>query len=303
MHEINLLNIQLSDLELFLAVAQYGSFTKAGEKMFMTQSWVSKRISLMENEMGLGLFIRNKREVTLTPAGRELNKRLQGVTNDVLNAVQAAHVAQTGATGSLCLGFLEWGTIVFMNQLEAFIKDNPQIAVEVYRQPFHELRANISTGRMDLIFTTSYECTNMSADEFNLMHVKQVPLTAYMHKAHPLAKKEYVDIEDLRSEPLLMVDEKSSPGYCDYVRRLFIENDIRPLIAQYAHDGGAHIGSILINKGILLASKYFLENSWEDQIARPQVRGAALHVTAIWKKQNTNPVLSKFLNSITGTQE
>lgn len=299
MREINLTNIQLSDLELFLAVAEYGSFTKAGEKMFVTQSWVSRRINSMESELGLSLFSRNKREVTLTPAGRVLKRRLEGVTADVMNAIQAAHVAQTGATGSLCLGFLEWGTLVFLKQLEGFAEQNPNIAVEVYRQPFYELRNNLSLNRTDIIFTTSYESDELSADEYNILMVDRVPLVAYMHKKHPLADAKEVTIEDLRAEPLLMVDDRSSSGYSGYIRHLFLDQNIRPLIAHYGHDGGAHIGSILLNKGILLASKYFLENSWEEQIARPLVSGVSLSVNAVWKKQNMNPVLMKFLKCIT----
>jgi DNA-binding transcriptional LysR family regulator len=252
----------------------------------------------MENELGHRLFTRNKREVALTPAGRVLKNRLEGVTHDILNAIQAAHIAQTGVTGSLCLGFLEWGTIVFMNQLENFIEQNPQITVEVYRQPFYELRTNISTNRMDLIFTMSYDCDQLSTDEYNLLQLQKVPLVAYMSKNHHLAKKEMLEAEDLRAEPLLMVDEKSSPGYGNLVRRLLLEHDIRPLVAQYAHDGGAHIGSILINKGILLASQYFLENSWTDQIARPPINGADIYVTAIWKKQNASPVLKNLMKTI-----
>ena len=113
MQSINLYNIQLSDLVLFLNVAKYGSFTKAGEVMFMSQSWVSKRINLMEQELGLILFIRNKREMVLTPAGRVLEQRLHSITDDLLNAVQEAHSAQTGALGSLRIGYLEWGNLTF----------------------------------------------------------------------------------------------------------------------------------------------------------------------------------------------
>ena len=87
MREINLYNIQLMDLELFLTVAKYASFTKAGEKLFVTQSWVSKRIHLMEDELGLSLFIRNKREVTLTPAGRAYAR---GILRPVHEAEEAA---------------------------------------------------------------------------------------------------------------------------------------------------------------------------------------------------------------------
>ena len=69
MFEINLSNIQLQDLELFLAVADYGNFTKAGEKLYVTQSWVSKRMSFLEHELGLQLFLRSRNKMSQTPAG------------------------------------------------------------------------------------------------------------------------------------------------------------------------------------------------------------------------------------------
>ena len=65
MKDIDLYSLQMSDIALFLNVARYGSFTKAGEKMFVSQSWVSKRIAQMEKELELILFIRNRREVIL----------------------------------------------------------------------------------------------------------------------------------------------------------------------------------------------------------------------------------------------
>ena len=133
MREINLYNISVLDLELFMNVAKYGSFTKAGEKLFMTQSVVSKRISQIENELGLSLFIRNKRQVVLTPAGRVLEERIGNVLDDILDAIQAAHVAQTGASGYLCIGYLEWGDLTFIDGLRKFIKDNPQFSISMYR--------------------------------------------------------------------------------------------------------------------------------------------------------------------------
>lgn len=299
MNDFNLYNIQISDLELFLNVAKYGSFTKAGEKMFMSQSWVSKRINQLETEQGLTLFIRNKREIVLTPAGRELENRLQGVASNIMDAIQAAHVAQTGVSGSLRLGFLEWGTIVFLKQLEDFMAGNPQLSVEIYRQQFSELRSDISTDRLDLIFNMSYDCDQFTGSSYELLNIKKVPLMAYMSKKHRLAGRSELTMEDLRAEPIFMVDQKSSSGYSAYIRSLFMERNIRPIIAQYATSGGAHIGGILLNKGILLASQCFLENSWEDSISRVPIAGTELYVTAIWKSQNRNPMLKKFITHIT----
>ena len=157
MRDINLYNLQLMDLELFLYVAKYGSFTKAGDRMFMTQSRVSKRIDLMEQELGLQLFIRNKRKVVLTPAGRVLEQRFSKVTDDIFSAIQEAHTTQMGMSGYLKLGFLEWSTIIFMDALEKFTVENPQISVDIFRNDFKALRNHLFNNQMDLIFTMSYD--------------------------------------------------------------------------------------------------------------------------------------------------
>ena len=286
MREINLYNIQLQDLELFLATAKYGSFTKAGEKMFMTQSWVSKRINLMENELGLRLFIRNNRKMTLTPAGRVLAQRLEKITDDILDALQEAHNAQKGVSGYLRLGFLEWGTNAFIEQLETFMEENPQISIDLFFQQFHELRTNIETNRMDIIFTMAYDSFSLSKEEYHILPIQRVPLVAYISRKNPLSQKTSISMRDMRSENMLMLDQKSSPGYCECIGQLFRTHNIRPLISQYAHNGREHVGNILLNKGILIASQYFLGNEFAEQIVPVIIEDAQSSVTAVWKKQS-----------------
>ncbi len=296
MKDINLYNIQMADLALFLNVAHYGSFTRAGEKMFMSQSWVSKRISQMEKELGLILFVRNKREVILTPAGRILEQRFQSIMDELLSAIQTAHAAQTGAAGHLRIGFLEWGDVSLLKNIKTFIQQNPFYSVETYRRSFAELREDIVVGRVDIIFTASYDCDRFSDSEFIIKPVRRVPLMVYMCRDNPMSQLEEIDMEQLRSQPMLMVDQESSSGYGACVTELFARRGIRPRIAQYAHDGGEHIGSLLIDKGMLIATQSFLENSFLDEIARVPIRGESVFLAAVWRKQNLNPVLAQFLS-------
>ena len=295
MKDINLYSIQMADMALFLNVARYGSFTKAGEKMFVSQSWVSKRISQMEKELELMLFIRNKREVILTPAGRILEQRFQSVMDSLLDAIQAAHAAQTGASGYLRIGFLEWGDISFMKNVKQFVQNHPQYSVETYRRSFSELQEDISVGRLDLILTTSYDCDRFSAEEFCIQPVLRVPVMVYMNRDNPLAELEEIGMEQLQGQPMLMVDQESSSGYGAFVAELFTRSGTRPRIAQYAHDGGEHIGSLLIGKGMLIATQSFLQNSFLEEIARVPIRGESASITAVWRRRNRNPVLEQFL--------
>lgn len=270
--------------------------------MFVSQPWVSKRMSQLESSLGLSLFVRNGRNIALTPAGRTLADHLQKTYYSILDGVQNAHAVQCGISGMLSIGFLEWTTVVFMNRIEQFIAGNPHISVEIYRQQFENLRNDLTNGRYDVIFTMSYDCNQFPDTQYEKVNMHSVPLMAYMHVDHPLAKKKELDIEDLRSEPILMVDQKASSGYGETVLELFQEKNIRPLIAQYANDGGAHIGGILVKKGILLASKWFLHNSWEKDIARVPIKGTELFVTAVWRKDNNNPALTKFVESVVSAE-
>jgi len=294
----NLPDIQLSDLQLFLAVERYGSFTKAGERLFITQSWVSKRISNLEDMLGFRLFDRTKREVALTPAGLILKQRLEGVTFNILNAIQAAQEVQSETTHSLRLGCLEWKSGVFIKKLEYFADQNPQIIVDLDLKPYHELFIDLSLGRKDLIFTFSHIHGQAASDEYSVLTFLQVPLVAYMHRNHRLAGKKVLEVEDLQDVPLLTLEERASSYHIDHIRQLFLPRNIRPVIAKYADDVSDHFGNVLMNKGILLASQYLMGESWKEMIACSPIRDVYYELVAIWKTNNSNPALKIFLETL-----
>jgi len=302
MNKLKLYGIQLSDLQLFLYVAKYKSFTKAGEIMFMTQSGVSKRISQIEKELGLILFSRNKREVLLTPAGRVLQERLSGVITDILDAIASAHIVQTGTAGVLRIAYLEWDNIIFIEILKKFMNMNPQFDVEITGHQFLKLHEALAADTVDIIFTTSYDCFQYDEETYNIFFVDQVPLIACISRDNPLSEKESIAVEDLAEEPILMLNYTASPGYSNYVNSIFKKHSIRPVIGPYANTGIEHIGNVLLDKGILFASSYLLQDSQKKDIAQIPVENEFLHIVAISKKDNKSLVLGEFLKYILSTE-
>lgn len=298
MRKIDLFYLQLVDIELFLQVAKYGNFTKAGQVLFMTQSRVSKRVNLLEQELGLQLFIRNKRKVILTPAGRVLQKKFENIYEDMLGAIEEAHNTQCGMSGQLKLGFLEWGNLNFMLSIKNFMIDNPEISLEITRYSFWELRENLLTNKIDIAFTTSYEATSFSDSSFEYIKLLETALVACINKKNPLASCTSLSISDLKKENILMLYSNDSPGYCEYIGSLFAQNNIHPLISHYAHNGGDHIGNLILNEGILLASGNFLADSWAEQIAQIPIKGSHVDIIALWKKENSNHIIKQFLESL-----
>lgn len=298
MYEFHLNNLQLQDFQLFLAVGRYGSFTRAAERMHVTQSWVSKRMNLMESELGLHLFLRGSRRMELTPAGKLLQERLESINQSLTEAITTAHQVQTGVSGFLRIGFLEWAVTTLFVPIQRFIRDNPQISVDILCQQFQDLRASLESGYTDLILTMEYDNTSFLKDSIHSARVREVPMMAYISCHNPLAKRDTLTIRDLQAEPMLLLDPRCSLGYTDYIGWLFHQNGIRPLIAQYAPNGRAHMANILLNRGILIASSYFLENEFHKEIHAVPLEGVSTHITAVWQKDNQNPILPAFLQKL-----
>lgn len=80
---MNLSNISLRQLRIFLAVAEYHGFSRAGSMIGLTQSAMSHSIGELENELGIRLFDRTTREVVLTQQGAELSLELRRLLSEL----------------------------------------------------------------------------------------------------------------------------------------------------------------------------------------------------------------------------
>ena len=79
--------------------------------------------------------------MTLTPAGEYLKERLLFAQSYLRESIQEANRIQTGISGSIRIGILEWATNVLLLPLQEFVKNNPQISVDIHCQQFQESRA------------------------------------------------------------------------------------------------------------------------------------------------------------------
>ena len=85
--------MELEQLRMFLAVAECGSFSEAGKRLFVSHSTTSRAVAALEQELGAQLFRRSSRSVTLTPAGEILVERAEDLltqAEDLAAAVRDA---------------------------------------------------------------------------------------------------------------------------------------------------------------------------------------------------------------------
>ena len=122
--------ISAGHLRAFEAVARHLNFRAAAEEMALTQSAVSRQIQSLEEEVGVGLFLRHTRAVELTSAGAQLLLAVQQSLPRIDMAVR--QIRQSAGRKSVSLTtFASFASMWLIPRLEAFQRDNPEIDIRI----------------------------------------------------------------------------------------------------------------------------------------------------------------------------
>jgi DNA-binding transcriptional LysR family regulator len=144
--------VELTDLRIFLAVARAGAITKAAQELHTVQSNVSVRIHALEKELGVAVFRRHARGVTLTQAGEQLRSYAARI---VALADEARNLAGDNAepAGPLSLGALEiTAGLRLPDLLHAFVEQYPKVDLSLATNTSDELTRAVLDGTLDGAF-------------------------------------------------------------------------------------------------------------------------------------------------------
>lgn len=183
-------------LRYFVAVAEELNFTRAAERLFVSQPSLSRQIRRLEEDLRLTLFERTSREVRLTAAGAALLPAARRVIEDW----QAAQRTARGVASILRIGFEATGAGPLTTRARTeFSARHPEVVVEPKRFDWGGEVDALRDGVVDTAFVwlpadTSGLRTEVVAVEHRLVGVAAT---------HPLAARSAVTIADLRDEPLV----------------------------------------------------------------------------------------------------
>jgi DNA-binding transcriptional LysR family regulator len=188
--------MDISQLEVFLAVAREGGFSRAADKLYRTQSAVSQSVRKLETEIGESLFDRSSREGLLTDAGRVLQEYAERLLNVRENAHQALAELRELQTGRLVIGANEFTALYLLRVLAEFRRLHPAIRVVVQRSlgsqiPDDILRHNCEFGVL------TYD---PQEPELASVVVYSDELIFVVPPQHPLAGEARVSIKQLGAE-------------------------------------------------------------------------------------------------------
>jgi DNA-binding transcriptional LysR family regulator len=207
--------LELSQLEVFLAVARERRFSRAAEKLYRTQSAVSQTIRKLEVELGEALFDRSSREGVLTDAGKVLVEYAEKLLNLRGEAAESLAELRELQKGKLVIAANEFTALYLLPVLAEFRRLHPMIKITVQRALGSHIHDDVLRYRAEF-GVLSYEPQEPS---LHSVVVYLDELVFVVPPKHPLASAKAVSIRQLGAESFV-AHIVSSP-YRDKVLQLF----------------------------------------------------------------------------------
>jgi DNA-binding transcriptional LysR family regulator len=189
--------VDWQSIEAFLAVADELHFGRAAERLGLSQARVSQLVKKLERQVGIALFDRTTRRVSLTPAGQQLLADLAPAHRALLDGIARARAAARGVTGQLNVGFL--GPLagrVVLDALKALKRSHPNLEVMIHETEIADPCQPLRDAEVDVLLT-QLPVTEPGITTGPVVFTE--PQVLAVSARHPLARRTSVSVEDLAS--------------------------------------------------------------------------------------------------------
>ncbi|MEV7209362.1 MULTISPECIES: LysR substrate-binding domain-containing protein [unclassified Streptomyces] len=246
--------MELRHLQHFVAVAEDQHFTRAAERLLVSQSGLSASIRALERELRAPLFVRTTRRVTLTEAGRALLVEAERILAQVRSAHEAVAAVQGVLRGTLSLGAEQCiAGVPVAGLLAGFRRRHPDVEIRLRQAGSGELAEEVAAGRLDLAF--AYR-TQADTDQLRSVSLAGEPMTVLCHPDHRLvADGAVLTPHDLADE--VFVDFHPDWGPRRVTDAVFAAAGVRRTVPLEVNDVHGLLDLIDENLGIAVVPRHF----------------------------------------------
>ena len=255
--------MDIRQLECFVAVAEELHFRKAGERLGLSQSALSERISAFEHELGARLFFRTTRQVSLTQAGAEFIQDAQKILSDIEKSVaNVRHTAESDLRHIRVSGVDEAISMLLPRVLLAFRKIDPNVHVQVLEISSSEQHSQELIGhRTDVAFVRTPQEDDFITSE--LLH--RQPVVVVLADTNPLSGSASLSASDIADQPIVGYPKHARPILHEALWSGFRQIGAQPNIVCEIIDKSTLLQFVAHGLGIALAP------AWVQNIAPPGV--------------------------------
>jgi DNA-binding transcriptional LysR family regulator len=251
--------MEFRQIRYALAVAKQRSFTKAANRLNISQSAVSEQVRLLEEEVGFPLFERTPRGIELTDRGRTFLYEAERVVGDLLSLSDTARRLKGAISDTLTIGMGSGMAQIFMPRLFPRLHDiMPGVRLELLTAPTKNIFNELHEERIDVGLAIETDPDRLPAG-LVFFRLTTADLALIVPPKHPLARSRApVDIGRLLAEPIIM--SELSVGYGQVVLSLFTDLGTRPNILAIADNIETIKVIVQSGKGIAIVPRACAEN-------------------------------------------
>jgi LysR family transcriptional regulator, hydrogen peroxide-inducible genes activator len=218
--------MEIHQLRYFVAVADERSFSRAAAKVRVAQPSLSQQIRKLEAEVGQPLFDRLPRSVVLTEAGRCFIDYARQILASIGDARRCVDELKGEIAGNLAVGAIPTiAPYVLPELVVTFQKHYPQVTLEIVEDVTEGITRRIEAGELDVAVASTCQQSPTRRRE----SLGSEPLLALVPEGHPLAKKDLIEFDDLKSQRFLLLHEMHCLS--QQVNHLLEARRLRPEIA------------------------------------------------------------------------
>ncbi|MEO7497165.1 MAG: LysR family transcriptional regulator [Massilia sp.] len=295
------MSIDLKQLKYFLAVAEEKSFSRAAERLHISQPPLSQQIMKLESELGVKLFARTTRTFELTVAGKALMAEASELLGRMRMTIDTIRQIDRGEVGRLRVGIVGsamWGPIPSL--LEQFQSKFPRVSWTIHEfgptVQYEALRAR----QIDVGF---WREPKMDDDELKQHNLRQdlcfrEDVCVAVNEHNPLATRPWIELTDLADQPMLTLalDKSAFPRY---LIDCCVKAGFEPTIFQEASEPQTLLAMVGVGLGVTLVPETTGRIGWPGVIFVPiKTNPPSANLYVAYASGDDAPVVRAFLNII-----
>ncbi|ENY82839.1 LysR substrate-binding domain-containing protein [Sphingopyxis sp. MC1] len=289
--------MEFRQLRYFLAVAEEANLTAASRRLHVSQPPITRQIRQLEQELGVTLFLRSSKGVTLTSAGASFLAEARRLVTLSQNAIERCRAADRGEIGHLDVGYFG-STIhtVVPTSIRRFMERYPEVAVRIHRAGKAEQIARLRDGRLGIGFARFFPL------EPDLASVRLADEPLWLAEAvnKQVAKDPTpCPIADLDGRPIILFPQGDRPSFADHVLALLSSNDVSPSDITMAEDVFVALAMTMVSGALCVVPESVARLQWPELSFRPiGAAEASAPVSCLFLKAQRSPVVDAFLACI-----
>jgi len=277
--------MEIRQIQFFLSIVETGSFSAAAEKHYISQSSLSKKVIALEKELGVTLFDRSNRQVTLTDAGEAFleHARKIAVSHRAMIVDLDGYKSDMDSFSIAAIPVLtQYGITTYIDQ---FREANPNVQFTLDEIDGLNILPALEERRFDLAFTRH---NYLDQEKFTSFEIRKDKLLVVVSKKNRHATRASISIKELADDNFILFDRVT-----DLYKLIMVECEkagFEPTVFYSSHSKVSVFGLVGANIGLaLMPSKIYDYHKHPDALAIPLIEDIKCNIVLAYLKNKKLP--------------